>query len=493
MLNTKTLQVDSPGYWLSQCKDISKKLWLPIKTGYVGSQLNTSAGCLNFTELISWSKLTKNIAQKHNSKTITYTTTFQDTVVYDANIQRDLLKASQLKTKQSHENKTAKRLKRDPIIINNALTIPKAKLIKVVPIDINSRRIINDGYAVFRKIWNCCINAVNNGITDLSQLRNLFVINKQMSKKYRKSMQWTFRISKRTREEAVRKFIANYTTAIKNIKKSKRPYILKNGIKIAKKPIMKFKTHLDNQQTIYLSKEESIIQDNILKTFNGVKLRLLETIPNGRPSTNMTLTRINNTYYLSIPEFIQPTIKELKTKRIVSCDPGNRTFITYYSPDGEWGEIGANILNHLNKYIIKRRNIAKYKKGKSRFRALNKIDNLLRNKINDFHWKTIQWLLSNYEQIIIPRLYVAKSSKKVKYDFSILRHCEFVNRLIYKSMFYKSKQIHICKEYYTSQACTKCLSLNTIKDRTVRCKDCKFECHRDLNGARNILLKCLYK
>ena len=72
-----------------------------------------------------------------------------------------------------------------------------------------------------------------------------------------------------------------------------------------------------------------------------------------------------------------------------------------------------------------------------------------------------------------------------------MRHCTFVNRLIYKSCEYKNVEIHHCKEHYTSMTCTNCGSLKTKKDITVKCSVCNFEIHRDLSGARNMVIKHL--
>ncbi|MGL5935447.1 MAG: zinc ribbon domain-containing protein, partial [Cetobacterium sp.] len=128
-------------------------------------------------------------------------------------------------------------------------------------------------------------------------------------------------------------------------------------------------------------------------------------------------------------------------------------------------------------------------KRKSKYKAIRKRSNYIHNMIDDLQWKICHWLLSKFRKIIISRLYVARTNKQGKETQADLRLCGFVDRLIHKSLEYNNSEIHVCKEHHTSQACTKCLSLNTVKDTTVRCKDCKHEIHRDLNGARNIFLK----
>jgi putative transposase len=45
-------------------------------------------------------------------------------------------------------------------------------------------------------------------------------------------------------------------------------------------------------------------------------------------------------------------------------------------------------------------------------------------------------------------------------------------------------------ESYTSKTCTNCGVMNDVKDsERYECKSCKIEIDRDLNGARNIMLK----
>ena len=81
-----------------------------------------------------------------------------------------------------------------------------------------------------------------------------------------------------------------------------------------------------------------------------------------------------------------------------------------------------------------------------------------------------------------------------------IRHCQFVDRLVYKSSLYSNTKIYVISEAYTTKSCTECLSLNTkkinnLKTRqtasSIECKDCGFKIHRDYNGSRNMILKWL--
>ena len=78
-----------------------------------------------------------------------------------------------------------------------------------------------------------------------------------------------------------------------------------------------------------------------------------------------------------------------------------------------------------------------------------------------------------------------------------------IKRLLYLFSYYKFKEkIQFkCKEYgtnivivdesYTSKTCTKCGNLHKTlgSNKTYNCKKCNMVIDRDVNGARNILLK----
>ena len=69
-------------------------------------------------------------------------------------------------------------------------------------------------------------------------------------------------------------------------------------------------------------------------------------------------------------------------------------------------------------------------------------------------------------------------------------HFKFLEKLKNKC---KEKQniLIIPTEEYTSKTCGVCGKLNKPHDRDYKCLSCGVEIDRDINGARNILLKCL--
>lgn len=503
---------DLTKFWLTFCPEMSKKLWLPIKTGCVGSRGTTLSGFLNKKELISSSKIKKNIAQSQNlAMTCSVSSMYSphDTTAYEGNILLKEKKAKRLKTLRLYETRTHNRLvKKDPDRIKKEIIdiddyIIKAKKIKVIPFSKDSRKTLNDAFAVCRKLRNCFTDEINkNPNITMYEMRDKFVTESKMKEKELKQLGWTFRISQKIREATVRRYMIDYATANKNLKDSTYKFYYKvkknkNGKKkkrkIKKKITMRFKEKDEKKQTIYVSKERSMFVDdgNMLETFNGIKLILTEKYGEGIPQCDLVLQRIGYDYYLYIPEYSEPDFRTEAPDRIVALDLGLKTFATYFSPDGEWGEIYPKFQDKLKKAYLriekikKKTTLPKMRKKK----AIQKIERGIKNTVDDLQWKAARWLLSNFRKIIVSRLYVAKANKLVKKIQADAELCSFVDKLKLKSMEYKNSEIHICREHNTTKACTNCLSLNTTRNNEVICKTCGFRSHRDFSAARNIFMK----
>jgi putative transposase len=83
-----------------------------------------------------------------------------------------------------------------------------------------------------------------------------------------------------------------------------------------------------------------------------------------------------------------------------------------------------------------------------------------------------------------------KSTKRIAL---LMRLCKFRQRLSYKCSFMKKGYLLI-NEAYTSKTCTNCSYCHEQlgASKTYKCPRCKLILDRDLNGARNILLKGIH-
>ena len=187
-----------------------------------------------------------------------------------------------------------------------------------------------------------------------------------------------------------------------------------------------------------------------------------------------------------------------KDKNFISIDPGIRTFLNCIDNES-FIEIGSklklNIKKDLNKLdYLNKKNNRKYIKKREKLREK------LKNKKKDLHWKSIQFLISNYNNILIGKL---STSDIIKNDKSVLNkinkrlilfleHFKFRERLIYKCSVNNVNILEI-DEHYTSKTCSNCGNIK--KDlgcsKIYNCNKCCISIDRDYNGCRNILFKGL--
>ena len=146
----------------------------------------------------------------------------------------------------------------------------------------------------------------------------------------------------------------------------------------------------------------------------------------------------------------------------------------------------------------------------------------IKGYVNEVHKKTAKYLCENYKNILLPEFKTKamiskkrgeqerekinkmknleegerirnelkkkiKMSREVKYVLSQLSHYRFKEYLKVVAKRYKS----LVHESYTSQCCSECKILSSNYNyRTKTCK-CGVKQDRDVNGCRNILLKCI--
>lgn len=147
---------------------------------------------------------------------------------------------------------------------------------------------------------------------------------------------------------------------------------------------------------------------------------------------------------------------------IVALDPGVRNFFTGYDPCGrviEWG-----IQDH-------RRLVRKKLFGNEEVSDL----------VAECHHKLSSYLTTNYDCIALPRFGV----------HTLWNHPLFLTTLQKKAQS-TGCRLMIVDERDTTIVCTNCRSRNTPSPRkTFYCSGCGYSIGRDINAARNILIKAL--
>lgn len=215
-------------------------------------------------------------------------------------------------------------------------------------------------------------------------------------------------------------------------------------------------------------------------------------------------------WYLCIPrkkKLPQQPIYENAHYKSVFLDPGVRTFMTFYSPDGVSGKIGDDYSNSYIKSLTDK--IDRLESVRSRTRnwktrrnirnRLFKLRNKSKNIIGDLHWKTCKFLCNGFDNIYLPQFktkeMALKNKKRVISNKTVrtmlnLSHYEFQTRLIYYAKT-KRRDVHIIGEEYTTKTCGSCGKINDIGGEKIYSCSCGYRLDRDLHGSRNICIKLL--
>ena len=287
---------------------------------------------------------------------------------------------------------------------------------------------------------------------------------------------------------SVKKCVENYKSLLSNFKK-------KNIDKFR----IKYYKYKSNRKTLYL--EPVYIRKNGFITQLGeAKLYDIESKKeykiekeNIKNHFEIKYSPIEKEYYII---FIYKRCNKIDNKKkedYISLDPGLSPFLTGVSKNNGLF-IGENIYKNLNNKIDK---IDKYTNSKlkpsKKVKYTNKTKKQINNKINDLHWKTINYLTTNYNKILIGDLSVkgivgtngiSKKSKRIAHFIKLF---VFKNRLKEKCEERGVEYLEI-NEYNTSKSCSICGNVKTDlrKKKLYDCTNCNNKIHRDINGARNI-------
>ncbi|KAF0471510.1 transposase [Gigaspora margarita] len=169
-------------------------------------------------------------------------------------------------------------------------------------------------------------------------------------------------------------------------------------------------------------------------------------------------------------------MRNKKEGRIISLDPSIKLFLTGYDPGGNIVKFCKNNFSRLSRLCIRhdkyQSQLTKVNSRKHYMikRKMRRIYYKIHNLVNDCHKKIAKYLCDNYQTIILP----------------IFETQEMMSE-------YPSRKLIICTKKYTSKTCERCGYIKNKLDgyKKFKCNKYGFFIDRDINGARNILLKVL--
>ena len=507
---------DCQYYWKPVYNTISEKLLLPIKTDYHDLDLTLFNS--------SFKK------QEENLQSLT----MKKINLQNKNCQKTFYQLSTSTAVAKWEKEAIKNT-----------TIQKSLKIKLHHLTTKQKTIFNEWINTCNYIYNKTIEHVNNGCKpDFYSLRDILITkntkknnieykqqediikhlqqkhkllleddkikesnklidaNKKLLKQIAKTLQseknilindWEYNTPKDIRAGAVNDVCKAYKTAFTNLKN--------NNIKRFN---ISFRKHHDRNKSIVIPKNLIQICNNKIKLapsylknecYLNIANKTLKKHKNITIDADCRLLKQYNDYWLIIPITVQVKQKS-KLYNYCGIDPGIRTFMTTF------GNKGCNEYNHnslfidkLNKSIFYLKSL-RTKECHNKRKALNKREIKKENIINDLHWKTINQIINTNDVIFygdIKSHNIVKNGKNkiLNRNFNDLKFYKFKERLLYKAA-YNSKLMYSINESYTTQCCSTCGTINNPgSSKIYHCHKCVIDYDRDINAAKNILLKGL--
>ncbi len=318
---------------------------------------------------------------------------------------------------------------------------------------------------------------------------------------------------------AIKEAIGNYQTCLKKLTKYRTKFTL--GLKTKKD-----KYYTMNIESTMIKPESNSLFSNLcdnLKYENKYVFRNLRTSCQFNKYSNIcdssiTYNQRTNDFYLNInfEDTKLPDKDILKNKKVCSIDPGIKQFLVVYSQN-TIDKIGIDVRDKIEKVcrdidiivskkdtkVIKMINKKKkevfkynYEKRRNLRKAYHRKIKYLESLKGELHNKSIKFLCDNFGKIIIPPFETQQMVSNNKIDSRTSRslmnmsYYKFLTKLKNRCIEYDI-EIIVRPEYYTSKTCTRCGNIkhNLKNDDMYNCKYCGLKIERDINGARNIMLR----
>jgi putative transposase len=498
-----TKDLDFKPFWNNSSKEISNTLWSPIPIDSPDWDLTSFNGCLN--------NLEPTYRQYNHQK---------------EKPEKNLLTTS-WKFLQSFQ----------PDTMGQEITSIVTRKVKVFPTE-RQKRLFNKCFGTHRYFYNKAIEAINKRYNQRLEefkssptcihncqsvkLENSFSCLKHQNKaipwkldisliSLRKEIlksdkelkgsdeEWQCEIPYDTRQLAIKDAVAAYKAAISNK--------LRGNIKGFS---MGYKSRKMVSQIFWVDSGAIKTKDSKIQIFPSrlgeekmlrVRRRQSKKLP--EIFSDCKLYRYGNDFYL-IYTIKKDNLYSNDSKiPIVSLDPGVRSFQTGYSPSGiifKVGEKQAEILKRLHDRLDKLRSKRSKAVGRTKQRLRKRclaIESKIQGVIQNLHNQTASYLARNYETIILPTFGTSNMQKAnslsshTKRNLWTLRHYTFQQKLIGMCKQHNTT-LYLVKEDYTTKTCGCCGTLANVENAKVfNCENCGYTMDRDVNGARNILLKQL--
>ena len=361
--------------------------------------------------------------------------------------------------------------------------VTKTRRIRIYPTQ-QQKQLFKQWFGVGRKVYNTCINHFNEkDIKVKGWMKMSTLVLHSLTENYIKSVPYQIK------NIAVKDSYTSWMINCKKTKKSGKPFNL--HYKSRKNPV----------QSCYIPKS-AVSESGIYHTISG-KLKFSEREWMKNDICDCRLINDHGRWYLFVPRKIT-TMSTENQGGIVALDPGVRNFLTYFSEDGRFGWLGVHSFDRILKLNLKRdkllsrMSLTKDKKKKCKLkRTLNRTYHRIQDLVDELHWQCINYLVHNFSVIVFPPFEVKGMTKKgrklrksVVRSMLSLRFYEFKERL--------KRKCKECSVLYIEQNESYTSKTNSFTGELITNLGSKewfmydgIKVHRDLNGARNILIRAM--
>lgn len=348
------------------------------------------------------------------------------------------------------------------------------------------KQIINIWLYAFSDMYNETLKYIKENIDDDKKVLNFYYV-RDLLKKEKETLVKRSGIKVHDIDYAIKLACQNYKSALTNFKKG----------------------YIKHFRVRYWRKNKNIkLMDMEKNNFTGNSIRKLilgevKGYYNGKRydfnliDCDCRLQKNEGKYYLYVPELISLVETNNKSKQI-TIDPGIRRFGTGITED-KVVKIGEGSDKIIKNYILRKDKIMKNENISEKIKKKNEkmINRKISNLVEELHWKTINYLVKNYETVLIGNMssksIVSKNGNLNKMTKRIAMHLsfnKFHQRLKYKCNA-NGVEYGKIKEWMTSKMCSVCGNIheNLGSSEVYECVKCNTIMERDVQGARCIHIK----
>jgi putative transposase len=359
-------------------------------------------------------------------------------------------------------------------------TVVKSRKIRIYP-DASQRAQIQRWFGVSRYVYNKTVEHLQQPGTKANWMQVKKIILAGLP-------DWAGEVPYQIKSLAVK-------DACDAVKAAKRRYVQGGGFSK-----VSFRSRKAPKQSIYIPKS-AVKQKGVYIQLLG-ELRYAEAPP--EDVMDCRLVFVNGRYYLSTPSLHTITQPD-NQGRVISLDPGVRSFLTYYHEDG-CGKLGEHAIGRITRLcchlddLQSRIDQAPSRQKRRMRKAAARLRNRIADLVDEMHWKCCRWLVDHFDIILLPTFetqqMVGKARRKLRKksvrQLLTLKHFKFKQRLKQKA-FECGKLVLDVNEAYTSKTVswTGEIVKNLGSAKVIKSKLTQQRMDRDYNGARGILLRAL--